>query len=515
MAVGALWFSSGAVSHEHPAGAGQPQGIYCQAPLPSSSFAELSPHSTSHRPPAVTITSAVGGPGSLSAAASYVSSAKGDWVAGGPSNWIGLRAGQRFSNRAGAPDVAACTVDLQMNTGLLSPPPYPQTSPGLPKSGDPICQGQINQGSFGVSPIPMQNINPSNACEGGSQYRSVSPLRLSGQFLHQTGLYGMAPEGAPSLTHGSPLQSQPLKQQQLARRQSCNGEPPLTSASQVSSARQDDVWGRGVDDMSDAVDAAGGSSAISCVSNSSLTLGGLWGATNTTATNTAATAATSTAINRLDVECSTSAATLSVAPYIYGGTAKVANGLTVGVSSQEFSFGTLPVSESDTPDLLLLPMSGPSAQQQQQQQQPSGSQQSCVGGDGNEGATQRPPVITGKKRSLPAIFGGTQGKRQHSQQQIATVAVAVAPATIPGPAAPVVPVGRHAVLSLLHTSGPLTAVALAQRLYGAAATAAGSKAELQGVLDELVGEFEVVRQGLGSMRSEICMDDTHTTFQIL
>ncbi|GIM10839.1 hypothetical protein Vretimale_14456 [Volvox reticuliferus] len=155
------------------------------------------------------------------------------------------------------------------------------------------------------------------------------------------------------------------------------------------------------------------------------------------------------------------------------------------------------------------------------------------GGGGASGGCYRPPVITGRKRTLPALCGGSSAKRQQ-----ATVATGAVP---PNARHLEMVVTRDAVLSLVREHGPLTAVVLADRLFYGAGNSSGSaggtgglagdgsgcrdsnddaataaaRAKLQGLMQELVEEFEVVRQGAGSMQSVISMDDNSTTFQVL
>ncbi|KAG2446096.1 hypothetical protein HXX76_000696 [Chlamydomonas incerta] len=282
------------------------------------------------------------------------------------------------------------------------------------------------------------------------------------------------------------------------------------------------------------------------------------------------------------------------------------------------------MSQSDTPDFIVRQSPGattagcrgaaaatstaatstadrPTAQQQQQPQRPGGLSQTqpsqpgatlvpshvLVNSSGNGNApanghaangTNRPPIITGVKRTLPGWFGGGGVKRpatgpaalqpaaasqatqpsqpasgpvaaqqpqqqqqpQQEQAQIASPglgAVTPAPRTAGGAVAATTPGGtpvtREAVLDLLQKSPGLSAVQLAAALgcprppgaspspspspdRGAAAPDSEARRRALGeVLQDLVGDFEVMRRGSGAVKSHVDLDDEGTTFHIL
>ncbi|KAG2452664.1 hypothetical protein HYH02_002897 [Chlamydomonas schloesseri] len=200
----------------------------------------------------------------------------------------------------------------------------------------------------------------------------------------------------------------------------------------------------------------------------------------------------------------------------------------------------------------------------------------AANGTGGSG-TYRPPIITGIKRTLPGWFGAGGGKRQatgpagsqpaaasqqtqpsqpalgpaaQQQQQQASLASPGPGAVTPAPrgaggdagghpaAAAMTPGGtpvtRAAVLELLQKSPGLSAVQLAAALgcprppgaspspspspspdRGAAPDSEARRRALGEVLQDLVGDFEVMRRGSGAVKSQVDLDDEATTFHIL
>ncbi|KXZ49836.1 hypothetical protein GPECTOR_19g287 [Gonium pectorale] len=200
-------------------------------------------------------------------------------------------------------------------------------------------------------------------------------------------------------------------------------------------------------------------------------------------------------------------------------------------SAQDFSFGQAFESPIGTPDLLpkspvvaagtTAAAQVPAAATSAHQARPSLKQQLQHPRPHN--ATYRPPVVSSGKRTLPAIFGASI-KRQTTATASAGDAAGAAPAAVatalggagvraPSPASPAAVASRENVLLLLREHGPMTAVALAGRV--GCGGDVQSLLRLQTVLQELVGDFEIMRQGAGSMQSEVDIKDNATTFHIL
>ncbi len=231
-----------------------------------------------------------------------------------------------------------------------------------------------------------------------------------------------------------------------------------------------------------------------------------------------------------------------------GGTC--ANGGRRGSSSRsDFAFDT-PAGGDDTPDLIARDTpQGPPAiasstakdpgaplqQEQPATREPNGGQAAAAaaGTAAAAAAAFRPAAFrAGVKRGLPASLGVQAAKRPATNPAVGPnqplgQAHAAPPAAAAAPAVQqdVGPVTRAQVLKLIEQQGPVTAPSLVQQLCGAGAEAGpgapGAGAcprrlgQLQAVLQELVGEFEVMRKGEGSRRSEVVLEDQGTTYEVL
>lgn len=233
---------------------------------------------------------------------------------------------------------------------------------------------------------------------------------------------------------------------------------------------------------------------------------------------------------------------------VAGGTC--ANGGRRGSSSRsDFAFDT-PAGGDDTPDLIArnTPQGPPAIasstakdpgaplqQQQQATQQPSGGQEAAGTAAAGPAAAAaaaafRPAAFrAGVKRGLPASLAAQAAKRPANNSAVgqsqpmgqAHATASAAAAATPAADQDAGPITRSQVLQLIEQQGPVTAPSLVQQLCGTGAGGQGAGAcprrlgQLQIVLQELVGEFEVMRKGEGSRRSEVVLDDTGTTYEVL